>query len=63
MADFIKLVESWSFSIDMNGGIFSLPTSRQKENATPTSLWKKAELQGFLKIRPSHFRFETTFIA
>ena len=34
MADFIKLAESWSFCIDLYGGIFFSPTGRQKENAT-----------------------------
>ena len=49
MTDFIKLVESWSFSIDLYGGMFSLPTDRQKGNVTIQVYGKKLNfMQGFL---------------
>ena len=50
MADFIKLVESWSFPIDLYGGMLFLPTGRQKQHATIQVYGKKLNFRDFYKI-------------
>ena len=52
MAD-LKLVESWSSSIDLYGGNFFLPT---KSNYCHTSLCEKAEIykNQLLEARPPY---------
>ena len=48
MADFIKLVKSWSFYIDLYGDIFFLPTSRQNENVAIQIYVKEQNFRDFL---------------